>query len=131
MPKHRPVILMVDDDQQVLDNAEIVFTALDYVVIPATNADAALEIVKYYDGIDLLIADIVLPGSMDGWELAHRARQIRRDLQVVYTSGFADKALPERGVGYGPLLPKPWRVPELLRLVRRSMDGAHRDLAPM
>ncbi|HEX7967774.1 MAG TPA: response regulator [Stellaceae bacterium] len=131
MPKHSPLILIVDDDDQVLDSAEIVLTALDYRVIPATNADAALEIVKYYRGIDLLITDIVMPGSMDGWELARRAKEIRSELRVLYTSGFASRALPERDAGYGPLLPKPWRAPELVRTVHRSLRGARRDLMPV
>lgn len=122
MARNRPIVLIVDDDDQVLDIAAIVLASLGYQVIPATNGDAALEIIKYYRAIDLLMTDIVMPGSLDGWELAHRAKQLRPELGVVYTTGFSDKLLPDTSnPGYGPLLPKPWRADQLVSIVNRTL----------
>jgi DNA-binding NtrC family response regulator len=122
MARSRPIVLIVDDDDQVLDIAAIVLASLGYQVIPATNGEAALEIIKYYRAIDLLMTDIVMPGEIDGWELARRAKHIRPELRVVYTTGFADKALPDKShPGYGPLLPKPWRADQLVSLVNRAV----------
>jgi DNA-binding NtrC family response regulator len=122
MARTRPIVLIVDDDDQVLDVAAIVLASLGYQVIPATNGEAALEIIKYYRAIDLLMTDIVMPGTIDGWELARRAKHIRPDLSVVYTSGFADEALPDKSSpGYGPLLPKPWRADQLVSLINRAL----------
>ena len=122
MAERRTVVLVVDDDDQVLDVAAIILTSLGYHVIPATNPEAALEIIKYYRGIDLLMTDIVMPGPLDGWELARRAKQLRPDLGVVYTTGFADAALDDEArPGLGPLLPKPWRPDQLVGLVQRTL----------
>ncbi len=122
MPRNRPIVLIVDDDDQVLDIAAIVLASLGYQVIPATNGDAALEIIKYYRAIDLLMTDIVMPGSLDGWELAHRAKQLCPGLGVVYTTGFSNRALPDRSSpGYGPLLPKPWRADQLVSIINRAL----------
>lgn len=122
MARNRPIVLIVDDDDQVLDIAAIVLASLGYQVIPATNGEAALEIIKYYRAIDLLMTDIVMPGTIDGWELARRAKHMRPELSVVYTTGFSDGALPDKShPGYGPLLPKPWRADQLVSLVNRAL----------
>lgn len=124
MAKNRPVVLIVDDDDKVLDVAAIVLASLGFQVIPAANGDAALEIIKYYRGIDLLMTDIVMPGSLDGWELARRAKQLRPELGVVYTTGFADRQLEDKSSpGYGPLLPKPWRADQLAAVVKRMLHA--------
>jgi DNA-binding NtrC family response regulator len=122
MARNRPIVLIVDDDDQVLDIAAIVLASLGYQVIPATNGEAALEIIKYYRAIDLLMTDIVMPGTIDGWELARRAKHMQPELSVVYTTGFAESALPDKSnPGYGPLLPKPWRADQLVSLVNRAL----------
>lgn len=122
MARNRPIVLIVDDDDQVLDIAAIVLASLGYQVIPATNGEAALEIIKYYRSVDLLMTDIVMPGTIDGWELARRAKHMRPELSVVYTTGFADRPLPDKSSpGYGPLLPKPWRADQLVSLVNRAL----------
>jgi CheY-like chemotaxis protein len=122
MTRNRPIVLIVDDDDQALDVAAIVLASLGYQVIPATNGEAALEIIKYYRAIDLLMTDIVMPGTIDGWELARRAKHMRPELNVVYTSGFVDRGLPDKGnPGHGPLLPKPWRADQLVSLINRAL----------
>ena len=62
-----------------------------------------------------------MPGGIDGFELAHRAKQLRPDLRVIYTTGYV-KELPwgQHGVGYGPMLPKPFRNENLVAEVRRA-----------
>src|SRR5690349_5916953 len=122
MARNRPIVLIVDDDDQVLDIAAIVLASLGYQVIPATNGEAALEIVKYYRDIDLLMTDIIMPGSIDGWELARRAKQLRPEIGVLYTTGHGERQLPEQSrPGLGPLLPKPWRADQLVSLVNRAL----------
>lgn len=120
--KKRQIILIVDDDDQVLDIAAIVLASLGHQVIPATNGEAALEIIKYYRSIDLLMTDIVMPGAIDGWELARRAKQLQPDLHVLYTTGYGDKMMPDQSKpGLGPLLPKPWRADQLASLITRAL----------
>lgn len=112
MPESGP-ILVVDDDPDVLAVAVGVLTARGYEVLEADNGPLALALLEEHPSIALLLTDIVMPG-MNGWDLAHRAKQRRPDLRVLYTSGYMDKIpIGEHGLGHGPLLPKPWRGEQL------------------
>jgi CheY-like chemotaxis protein len=77
---------------------------------------------EFAPGIHLLFTDIRMPGGMDGFELAHRAKQLRPDLRVVYTTGYV-KELPwgEHGIGYGPMVRKPYRHRDLIAEVNRLL----------
>ena len=118
-PKHKPggsrmvepdaaVVLVVDDDPDVLNTATMILQHAGMTVVTAPDAGTALDRLREADHIDLLFTDIVMPG-MDGFALAHEAKRIRPELKVVYTSGYIrDVPWGQSGVGYGPLLAKPW-----------------------
>ena len=118
MREARPIILVVDDDNQVLEGTREIVAALGYEVIAARSGKEALSIIRNGATIDLLFTDISMPG-MDGWELARRSKQLRPELKVLYTTGFSFAPVPETTtLGYGPLLPKPWRPAQLHRLLQ-------------
>lgn len=118
MEQARPIILVVDDDGEVLEGTRDIVEALGYAVIAARSGREALSILRGDGTIDLLFTDISMPG-MDGWELAHRSKQMRPDLKIVYTSGFSFSPVPETSRrGHGPLLPKPWRPAQLDRILQ-------------
>ena len=122
MRKARPIILVVDDDGQVLEGTSEIVAALGYEVISARSGTEALSIIRNDTAIDLLFTDISMPG-MDGWELARRSKQLRPELKVLYTTGFSFAPVPETAtLGYGPLLPKPWRPSQLHRLLQTLFD---------
>jgi DNA-binding response OmpR family regulator len=59
-----------------------------------------------------------MPGVLDGYALARRAREVDPDLPIIYTTGFAHVAsVRSPGAPHGDTLPKPWRPSELLKLV--------------
>jgi CheY-like chemotaxis protein len=96
---------------------------LGYQVLEAENAQSAMEILKREPRIDLLFTDIVLPGGVNGSELARMAEAMRSDLKVLFTSGF-----PEAAFGPGGALPagamllgKPYRKDELAQRLRESL----------
>lgn len=117
-------ILAVDDDEDVLELAVTALTNAGFRVLQATSGRAALDIIKARADIDLLFTDIVMPSGMNGFELAHQAKQLRPDLQIVYASGYL-KNIPfgENGAGYGPLIPKPWRPTLLATQIRSALAG--------
>ncbi len=116
-----PVALIVDDDEDIRDLACTVLTAVGCKVLMAGNGDEALAILRRDIPVHLLFTDIVMPG-MTGWELAHEAKKARPDLRVIYTSGLArDAPFGEHGIGYGPLLAKPWRPQQLHEHVRKAL----------
>jgi len=112
--KDAPTILAVEDDADVRFSTCNALTSLGYQVMEASNGSEALAVLQERPDIHLLFTDVIMPGGIDGFELAHRAKQMRPDLRVVYTTGFV-KDLPwgRHGIGYGPMLPKPYRVAAL------------------
>jgi CheY-like chemotaxis protein len=111
-------VLVVDDDPQVLEVAATACEEIGLNVLRAGDGAGALEILNENPDIEILLTDIAMP-NMTGWELAHVAKQKYPDLKVIYTSGYI-KTYPigQHGMGYGPLLPKPWRRSQLRQHVR-------------
>ena len=70
-----------------------------------------------------------MPGGINGWELAERARQIRPGLKVVLTSGYALETLAERGrlPDGAVVINKPYRKTELAKRMREALDTAKRE----
>jgi PAS domain S-box-containing protein len=122
----KETILCVEDDRKIRDYVTMQLENLGYKVVVAANADEALAIVRQGTAFDLLFTDIVMPGTMNGRQLAETLMAGRPSLRVLFTSGYSDGALPLQGrVGQGiPLLTKPYRRAELARLVRRCLDIA-------
>jgi CheY-like chemotaxis protein len=81
-------ILVVDDDEDVLLIASSYLRDQGYTILEATNGAQGLSILRDTKDVDLLFTDIAMPGGMNGFDLAHRAKQFRPDLRVLYTSGF-------------------------------------------
>jgi len=119
-------ILCVEDDRKIRDYVTMQLENLGYKVIVAANADEALAVVGQGAAFDLLFTDIVMPGSMNGRQLAETLMARRPSLRVLFTSGYSDGALPLQGrAGQGiPLLTKPYRRAELARTMRRCLDLA-------
>lgn len=118
-------ILVVEDNVQLRRIVVRQLNELGYHVLTAENAMLALEVMQR-ESIDLLLTDVIMPGGIDGVELARQARQHGPDLKVVFTSGCievsavgADKVLPQDAC----LLTKPYRRDELAATVRASLDA--------
>ena len=118
-------ILCVEDDDVVRAHVTVILQSLGYIVITASNAAEALEIVNAGKAFDLLFTDIVMPGTMNGRQLAQKVARLRPPLRVLYTSGNTFGAFanvrPAEGV---LLLKKPYRKAELARMVRLALDRA-------
>jgi CheY-like chemotaxis protein len=119
-------ILCVEDDDVVRAHVTGRLESLGYTVITASNAAEALERVNAGATFDLLFTDIVMPGAMNGRQLAQKVAELRRPLRVLYTSGNTFGAFDSSGrLGEGVLLlTKPYRKAELARMVRLCLDRA-------
>ena len=104
------VVLVVEDEDALREMAADSLQTLGYRVLTAADARAALKILRGDARIDILFSDVVMPGGMNGAQLAGEASAIRPGLKVLLTSGYTTTAtggtreLP-RGV---PLLRKPY-----------------------
>lgn len=116
-------ILMVEDDDLVRGFGANLLRQLGYTVVPVARATEALAILENNDDIDLLFTDILMPGSINGHELAQRARRLRPGLPVVLTSGFTDDTGldPETLRRTGAFLPKPYRRASLATCLDHAM----------
>jgi PAS domain S-box-containing protein len=117
-------ILCVEDDDFVRDLVTVRLRSLGYAVISAPNGAAALELVNAGIAFDLLFTDIVMPGNMNGRQLAEKVAGLRQPLRVLYTSGNTFGVLSsDGGLGEGVLLlTKPYRKADLARMVRLGLD---------
>jgi PAS domain S-box-containing protein len=119
-------ILCVEDDASVRAYVIAQLESLGYKAIAASNAAEALAIADGGAEFDLLFTDVVMPGRMNGKQLAERMRLRRPSLRVLFTSGYTDHTIIRDGriVRDVFFLSKPYRRPQLARMVRRSLDAA-------
>jgi CheY-like chemotaxis protein len=106
-------VLVVDDEPELRELACTWLESLGYTVALADCAAQALDVLQARD-FEVLFTDVVMPGGMDGLELARQAQRKRPGLRVVLTSGYASRLqlVPELP---GVLLPKPYRKKDLER----------------
>ncbi len=121
-------LLVVEDDAGVRLFAVTALERMGYDIRQAGTAATALQILDATPEIALLFTDIVLPGDMDGVQLAAEAQRRRPGLRVLFTSGYTEHAL----VGNGRImegvevLTKPYHKSELARklcLLLRSSES--------
>lgn len=125
LPTGAESVLIVDDEVFLVDLAKEFLTGLGYKTQTAHNAESALEILNNDHNIDLLFSDVVMPGGMNGYELALKAAQLYPDIKVLLTSGFASKSIVknEHKKFETQLLSKPYRKVELAQIVRKILDN--------
>ena len=119
-PGGTEVILLVDDNQALLAVTRRHLETLGYQVIAAMSAAAALAVLESREAVDLLLSDVVMPGSMDGPELAKAARRIRPKLKVLFVTGYAVER-PEHPGQH--VLYKPYDRGDLAQAVREALDS--------
>jgi signal transduction histidine kinase len=119
-------VLLVEDDEQVLGMAIESLEELRYKVIVARNAAEALEHLNGLERIDILFSDVIMPGGMNGSQLAEEAKRIRPGLKILLTSGYVADLSEGQVIGHGdlPVLSKPYRRDELARSLRLVLGGA-------
>ena len=107
-------VLVVDDEVDLLEVALAYLAEMGFTGFEAKDGASALEMIAQHGEIDLMVTDIVMPGGMNGVELGTKARVLRPDLKIIYSSGFPAEALAEKSMPLvdGPLLHKPYQRAE-------------------
>lgn len=117
-------ILLVEDEEPLRKVIIELLTQIGYNVLSAANGKQALELAQSYtQTIHLLITDVIMP-EIAGPELAKELCAFRRDLKVIYISGYADSSLAPEGV-LNPgtvLVTKPFSVRTLSAKMREVLD---------
>jgi CheY-like chemotaxis protein len=107
-------VLVVDDDDLVRTVAVDALEDAGFEVIEAATAEEALDRCEHRKA-DVLLTDIMLSGTYDGWDLAEQCRRADPNMKVVYTTGYSLRE--QRPVGGSRLVEKPYRPTELVELI--------------
>jgi signal transduction histidine kinase/FixJ family two-component response regulator len=117
------LILVVEDDAMVRRHVSGLLGGLGYRVLEATAATPAMELLAANPDVTLLFTDIVMPGGVNGADLAKMAQGLRPDLKVLFTSGYTENAIEYDGrVDPGiELLGKPYSRDRLATSLRKVL----------
>jgi PAS domain S-box-containing protein len=116
-------ILLVEDDPTVRKSVDAQLQSLGYKTVLASNAAEALTIVDRGDPFDLLFTDLVMPGAMNGRQLAEEVARRRPGHKILFTSGYTEDSVVHHGrLKPGMLLlTKPYRKADLARMIRQAL----------
>jgi two-component system, response regulator PdtaR len=120
-PPTRPLILLVEDEPLVRETNVDVLQEAGFRVIEASNADEAFGLLRHRPDVGVVLTDVDMPGSIDGFEFARLTAQGWPDVRVVVISGKTTPGsgdLPPEAV----FLAKPFRPETLTGLLRRLAD---------
>jgi signal transduction histidine kinase/CheY-like chemotaxis protein len=106
-------VLLVEDDNEVAKLASEMLRELGFDVFRVGSAKAALGALANGRAVDVVFSDIMMPGGMNGVELASEIRKRRAGLPVLLTSGYADAAKLAAQAEGVRILPKPYRLEDL------------------
>jgi PAS domain S-box-containing protein len=116
-------ILVVEDEALVRHHVCTLLTAIGYDVVAVENGAEAVNMLRDGDCFDLLFTDVMMPGPINGAELAKTARQLRPDLPVLFTSGYSDGVITPMGPSDAGvlMLSKPYSRADLVQKVRTAL----------
>jgi PAS domain S-box-containing protein len=119
------VVLLVEDDEMVRMYAHHLLEDLGYRVLSASNGPEALELLAKTPDVRLLFTDVIMPGGMNGRQLADAACKLRPNLKVLYTSGYTENAIVHHGrLDPGViLLSKPYQRKDLVNKLRQVLGS--------
>jgi CheY-like chemotaxis protein len=125
-PRGSETILLVEDNELVRGQVTMQLDSLGYITVSAANAAEALALLDAGATPDLLFTDVVMPGGMNGNQLAQEVIKRRPLVKVLYTSGYTENAMIHQGrLDPGVLLlTKPYRKADLARLLRMALGAS-------
>lgn len=124
-----PLVLLVEDEPLILLVAQDALEGGGYVVLPVTGPAEALSALDELKGeFSGLVTDIRLGSGPSGWDVARRARELRADVPVVYTTGDSAVDWPVQGVPNSVVLQKPYATAQLLTAISTLINNADMGL---
>jgi PAS domain S-box-containing protein len=125
MPRGTESILVVDDNADVRVTAVEMLSSLGYRVFEADTGRAAMVIGENESRIDLVFADVMLPGGISSHVLIRKLRDRHSRIKALLTTGFSDSMITHRSMLDGSIavLHKPYELSDLARHVRTALDG--------
>jgi signal transduction histidine kinase/CheY-like chemotaxis protein len=135
-PAGTGTVLLVEDEPDVRLLTHRLLEQGGYMVLSASSPREALLIAEGSARIDIVVADVAMPGGMSGLEMGERLSRSRPGLPVLYMSGYTDdrRLVPGDSGSSLPFLSKPFQPEDLLRrvsdLIRGAVEGRSTDRGP-
>ena len=107
---HGETVLLVEDEDTLREVVAAALMEHGYRVVQAPSGDAAVVAFEQAEHIDLVFTDIVMPGALNGVEMAMKLRQSQPQLPVLFATGYSDRRVLERWSGPLHLLSKPYSI---------------------
>ena len=126
VPVRRPKVLVVEDQEAVRAVACGFLEDFGYDVIEAGDGFQALAQLQENADVDLMFTDVVMPGGMNGFDLAQAAQSLKPNLKIVHTSGYPKGAMvhqDEPRFKNGFIIMKPYRREELQKIIRDALEN--------
>jgi signal transduction histidine kinase/ActR/RegA family two-component response regulator len=116
-------VLLVEDDDEVAALTEEMIIQLGYDTTRVASAEAALGALADRRAVDIVFSDVMMPGKMNGVELAQEIRRRRPNIAILLTSGYAESASRSAAAHQIKIIPKPYRIDQL----RDALAAARQD----
>jgi signal transduction histidine kinase/ActR/RegA family two-component response regulator len=121
-------VLVVEDDDEVAALTVEMINQLGYDTTRVASAEAALGALADRRSVDIVFSDVMMPGRMNGVELAQEIRRRRPNLPVLLTSGYVDAARRKAGTQQIKIIPKPYRIDELRDALAAVRQDARKSI---
>jgi two-component system, NtrC family, sensor kinase len=116
-------VLLVEDNKDVAEATMAMLESLGCTVKHAPAAEPALDILAAGEKIDLVLSDIVMPGGIDGVELARKLRDRFPSMAVLLTTGYSSAAQKAASEMF-PILLKPYQIETLQQAIGEAVSRA-------
>lgn len=126
------LVLFVDEEPLIFETVKDALEERGFAVRPEHTASGAINALDECAGqLSGLVTDVNLSSDVTGWDVARRARQLRPDLPVVYTSGYSSADWTVLGVRHSTLVAKPYAPAEIVTAILALINKAAAQPGPM
>jgi two-component system NtrC family sensor kinase len=117
-------VLLVEDNKEVAEATMAMLESLGCTVKHAAAAEPALDMLAAGEQVDLVLSDIVMPGGIDGVELARKLRDRFPSMAVLLTTGYSNAAQKAAAEMF-PILRKPYQIETLQQAIGEAVSKAN------
>ena len=122
---HEVLVLFVDDEPLIFETVKDALEEGGFAVRPEHTAEGAMHALEESsDHLSALITDVNLGSEITGWDIGKRARELRPDLPIVYTSGYSAADWSALGVPHSLLVPKPYAPAQVVTAISSLINKA-------
>lgn len=114
-------ILVVEDQPNLLLMLDMMISSLGYRMKTASASEQVLQMIDDGEHVDLMLTDVIMPGGLDGFELARAVRARRPGMPILYMSGYTGYTESDMADALAPMLEKPCPADKLAQAIHDAL----------